>query len=172
MVSIRRPLLTKQSKFSTIVYPAAGLYKVPKYKITGNSIEVQKANDQVEVVDLFGPTPFLDRYIRSNSTFFFDATVLNISQLITSKVVWLVDKEAKIHNLTKKERFEAKSLKITRAGAGVCWVTGISYPFEIRAKLINYRLLLSQYATVVKIDRQWVLYEFTAFKQSLEYLRL
>jgi len=166
-------VLAKKSKFHNITFPAIGLYEVPEVKVTTNQIMVRKQGmSQESVIDDFGPEDFVQRFIDSDPTVFFDATILNLQQLITSRVVWLIDTDSKVHDLRKKELFKAKSLKVVKVGNGVCWAAGISYPFEVKKHLISPKLLLSQYVTVVNIDRQWVLYEFTAFKKEIHDLRL
>ena len=66
----------------------------------------------------------------------FDCTCKNIGEILTSKTKWGLDKNAIIHDLTKKESFIAKNAKIKKIKDNLIWLEKVSYPFKINTDQI------------------------------------
>lgn len=164
------------SKYSNIQFPVFGLLKVPfDTRIKLDSIELQKQE--------FEPYYCIDRYIENRSilqryiqakdeNFMFDVTCLNLSQLISKKVTWCIDAQFKIFNLSTKQTFKARNVKIRKCIKNSIWVDTVSYPFKIKKGLTDPKEILNQYVTIVYIDNMWVLYRFTSFKEPVQSVTL
>ena len=79
----------------------------------------------------------------------------------------MIDSKAKIYDVSKKQKFMAKSLPIVKISKNAVWVPTVSYPFELPVKLIDSKELLNQHLTIVKIDKVWVIYKVTPFKMDV-----
>lgn len=164
------------SKFKGIKFPVFGFFKMPfDLKIRLDSIEVQKQE--------FGSWSTIDKYIEGKSllerylvskdeTFGFDVTCLNLTQLISKKIVWCIDSDFKIYNLSVKQTFKARNVKVRKCRHNVIWVDTVSYPFKLKKGITDYKEILNQYITIVYIDNVWVLYKFTSFKENIESVTL
>jgi hypothetical protein len=164
------------SKFYGIQFPVFGLVKVPfDVRISLDSISVQKQE--------FGPTYKIDHYIEGKSLteryiaakhedFGFDFTCLNMSQLISKKVSWGIDAQFKVYNLSAKQTFKARNVRIRRCVKNTIWVDTVSYPFKIKKGLTDSKEILNQYVTIVYIDNMWILHRFTSFKEPIDSVTL
>jgi hypothetical protein len=165
-----------RSKFYGIQFPAFVLYAVPfDYSVGIETIEIQKREfHDWHMVDRFDRNKtVLERYLTvKSSDINFDATCLNLTQLIRSKAKWLIDSKARIYDISKKQKFEAKSLPIIKTSKNAIWVPSVSYPFKLPKNMIDSKELKNQYLTIVKIDHLWVIYQVTPFKVNIESINL
>ncbi len=165
-----------KSKFYGIKFPAFGLLEPPfNYRVNTETIEVQKKEfGKYFFVDRFDQDKnILQRYLQvKEEDYSFDVTCLNMSQLITKEVKWIIDANFKIYNLSKKQEFKARNVKIRKIRRNVFWVHTVSYPFKIRRGMIDLKELLDQWVTIVYIDNMWHLYKFTPFKSDIESIKL
>ena len=165
-----------RSKFSNISFPAFGLFQAPHdFKITVNTIEIQKKE--------FGAWNAIDRYDKHKTLLeryisvkeegqIFDVTCLNLSQLVSKPVKWVIDAKARIHDLSKKQEFKARNVKVIKVVKNAIWLHSISYPFILRKNILDSKEILNQSATVVYIDNVWIIYKFTSFPETVEMLKL
>ena len=99
------------NKFSKIAFPFFCFEKKPyEINITFDKIEIKRNKDShFETVDhkhFIGD--YFSRLLQMNPRTNFDYTCKNIQEILTSKVKWGLDKNAVIHDLTKKYIFPAK----------------------------------------------------------------
>lgn len=165
-----------KSKFYGIHFPFFGLKAKPySFSFTSNSILVQPKE--------FGPKLLLDVYSDSKSltaryihnkddSFNFDYTCLNMNHLILAKLKWGIDSKARVYNLSQKQTFLARNVKIVRVKGNLLWVSTVSYPFTIKSSLVDTKLLLEQYVTIINIDQNWYLYKFTSFHEKITKVEL
>lgn len=165
-----------RSKFYNITFPAFGLLQTPfDYKITLDTIEIQKKE--------FGGWNSIDRFDRNKTLLeryisvkeegqIFDVTCLNLSQLVSRPVKWVIDARAKIHNLARKQEFKARNVKVVKIVKNAIWLHSVSYPFILPNNIVDPKEILNQHATIVYIDSVWVLYRFTSFPEQVEMLKL
>lgn len=168
--------MSQISKYYGIQFPVFGFLTVPyDIKIKVNSIEIQRQE--------FGSWNYIDKYIEDKSLleryilakeedFGFDVTCLNLTQLITKKVKWGIDSQFKIYNLSSKQTFKARNVKVRKCINSVIWVDTVSYPFKLKKGLTDPKEILNQYVTIVYIDNVWVLYKFTSFSEKIESVTL
>lgn len=126
------------------------------------------------MLDEYSPNmPFLSRYLfQDTGRFTFDYTCRNITQLISKPVKWGIDSKAKIFDLSKKQKFKARNVKIKRVVKNIIWLDTISYPFEIPKNVSVPRDLLNQWVTIVLIDEVWEIYKFYSFSKPTESILL
>lgn len=131
-------------------------------------------NSEWETLDKFEPNkPFLARYLMQDTgTFKFDFTCHSITQLISNKIKWGIDSNAKIFDFKKNQEFKARNLKVRRVVNNIIWLNTISYPFEINKRVAVPNDLINQWATVVLIDGNWELYKFYSFQKPTESILL
>lgn len=168
--------MSQISKYANIKFPVFGLFNTPyDLKININSIEIQKQEfGSWSTIDRFvEDKSLLDRYILAKETDFnFDVTCLNLTQLISKKVKWCIDSNFKIYNLSSKQTFKARNVKIRKCIHNCIWVDTVSYPFKLKKGLTDPKEILNQYVTIVYIDSVWVLYKFTSFEEKIESVTL
>jgi hypothetical protein len=165
-----------KSKFCNITFPAFGLLQTPfDYRITLDTIEIQKKE--------FGSWTSIDRFDRNKTLLerylsvkeegqIFDVTCLNLSQLISRPIKWVIDARAKIHDLSRKQEFKAKNVKVVKIVKNAIWLHSVSYPFVLPSSIIDPQEILNQHATIVYIDSVWILHKFTPFSEQVEMLKL
>lgn len=162
-------LIQGKSKYSNIQFPIFCLKREPySYSVTRDEIYIEtKPGSQYQVDKFQDNTTYLFRYVSIKpDEFQFDATCLNLTQLIKSKVVWGIDAKARVHNLKKKQEFKARSVKIIRVVQDYIWVDSVSYPFKLGIQNVDAETLLEQWATIVYIDQVWHVFNITSFKQE------
>lgn len=164
------------SKYYGIRFPVFGLLNTPyDLKIRLNSIEIQKQE--------FGSWNYIDRFIEGKSlleryvlakddNFGFDVTCVNLTQLISKKVKWCIDSNFKVYDLSNKQTFKSRNVKVRKCINNAIWVETVSYPFKLKKGLTDPKEILNQYVTIVYIDKVWVLYRFTSFKEEVESVTL
>jgi hypothetical protein len=168
--------MSQVSKYYGIKFPVFGLLSVPfDTKIKLDSIEIQKQ----EFEDWY----FIDRYLENKSlleryvlakdqNFGFDVTCVNLTQLISKKVKWGIDSNFRIYNLSAKQTFKARNVRVRKCINNTIWVDSVSYPFKLKKGITDQKEILNQYITIVYIDNMWVLYKFTSFKEKIESVTL
>lgn len=168
--------MSQISKYAGICFPVFGFLTTPyDVRIKLDSIEVQKQE--------FGKWSSIDRFIEGKSlleryiltkdeNFGFDVTCLNLTQLISKKVKWCIDSNFKIYNLSNKQTFKARNVRVRKCRQNAIWVDTVSYPFKIKKGLTDPKEIINQYVTIVYIDKVWVLYRFTSFKEQIESVTL
>lgn len=164
------------SKYYNIKFPVFGLLSVPfDIRIRLDSIEVQKQEfTNWNTIDRYVENKsLLERYIlNKDEDFGFDVTCLNLSQLISKKVKWCIDSNFKIYNLSAKQTFKARNVKVRKCIKNAIWVDTVTYPFKLKKGITDPKEILNQYITIVYIDNVWVLYRFTSFKEEIESVTL
>jgi hypothetical protein len=168
--------MSQISKYYGVQFPVFGLLIIPfDIRVKLDSIEVQKQE--------FCSWNCIDRYIEGKSLleryilakeedFGFDITCTNLSQLISKKVKWGIDSQFKIYNLSAKQTFKARNVKVRKCISNTIWVDSVSYPFKLKKGITDPKEILNQYITIVYIDSVWILYRFTSFKESVESVTL
>jgi hypothetical protein len=165
-----------QSKFFNISFPFIGLKHCPyDYYIRADTIGIKlsQQSDWVIIDKVIEGKSIISRYLESNpEDFLYDATCLNLTQLISKGLAWGIDSKAKIFDLSTPQIFKARSVPVMKAKADLIWVDTVSYPFKIRKSVLDHNLIIEQYTTIVNIDNEWVLYKFTPFKQDIKEIKL
>lgn len=168
--------MRSQSKYFGITFPFIGLKSVPyDFSIRTDSISIKltTSSNWVQIDKFTEGRSLISRYLEGKSEdFLYDATCLNISQLISKRIKWGIDSKAKIFNLSERQEFKARSVPVLKVKEDLIWVDTVSYPFKIKKSLLDPNLILEQYTTIVLIDNNWVLYRFTPFKQDIKVIRL
>lgn len=168
--------MRSQSKYFGITFPLIGLKSVPyDFSIRTDSISIKltTSSNWIQIDKFSEGRSLISRYLESKSEdFLYDATCLNISQLISKRIKWGIDSKAKIFDLSERQEFKARSVPVIKVKEDLIWVDTVSYPFKIKKSLLDPSLILEQYATIVLIDSNWVLYRFTPFKQDIKVIRL
>lgn len=155
------------SKFQGIKFPFFGLDKVPNtVYFTKNEIFVTIGSSSYLLDDKTLPyEDFLTRVacLELNSTYSrlkFKYTALSLDNLITVPVKWGVDSTGKIFDLSKKEKFLVKCVKVDKIEEDLIWVKGISYPFKLKEGLTK-TLNSYMFVILVQIDKDWCIKEFS-----------
>jgi hypothetical protein len=168
--------MSQVSKYYGIKFPVFGLFSVPfDLKIKLDSIEIQKQEfcDWYCIDRYVENKSLLERYILTkDDNFVFDVTCTNLSQLISKKVKWAIDSNFKIYNLSAKQTFKARNVKVRKCIKNIIWVDSVSYPFKLKKGITDPKEILNQYITIVYIDTVWILYRFSSFKEQIESVTL
>jgi len=151
------------NKFSGIIYPFFGIKHKPYnvlYDLT--KIQIQKTytghletvDDKTLEGDYFARLAQMDQRIK------FDYTCKNLQEVIFSGCKWGMDSEANPHDLSQALVASTRCAKVTKVNKNLVWLKNISYPFEIPTK---EKLELNEeiYATLVQIENEWYLKEFS-----------
>ena len=99
------------NKFSNISFPFFSLLQKPyEVNITFNKIQIRRKRfSQLETLDDKGLAgDYFARLMQLDKRGDFNVTCKNIQDCLISKVVWGLDKNAVIHDLTKKNTFPAE----------------------------------------------------------------
>lgn len=162
------------NKFSRISFPFFGLLKVPyEINITFNKIQIRRKRfSQLETIDdksLAGD--YFARLLQLDKHGDFNVTCKNIQDCLVSKVVWGLDKNAIIHDLTKKNTFPAENRKIRKVRDNLVWLDKIAYPFKVNTdQTLHIDDIL--YGRVIYVNNEWFLKEFIMEPVSRNYERL
>ena len=162
------------NKFSRISFPFFGLLKVPyEINITFDKIQIRRKRfSQLETIDdksLAGD--YFARLLQLDKRGDFNVTCKNIQDCLVSKVVWGLDKNAIIHDLTKKNTFKAENRKIQKVKDNLVWLDKISYPFKVNTDQVLF-IEDVLYGRVVYVNNEWFLKEFIMEPVSRNYERL
>ncbi len=162
------------NKFSKISFPFFGLKEKPyDINITFDKIEIKRHKDShFETVDnkrYLGD--YFNRLVQIDPRVKFDNTCKNIEEILTSKTKWGLDKNAIIHDLTKKETFAARNEKIKKVKDNFIWLEKVSYPFKINTDQILF-IEDILYARIVYINKEWYLKEFLMEPKNKNYERI
>lgn len=162
------------NKFTGIKYPFFGIKTKPylvKYDL--DKIYVQKTfTGHLETVDdksLDGD--YFARLANLSQRLKFDYTCKNLQELIFSKAKWGMDCEANPFDLAKPMTVKSYCHRIVKVKDNLIWIKNISYPFEIPT---NETLEIKEevYATLVKVDNEWYLREFSYDTKNIPFMRI
>lgn len=150
------------NKFSRISFPFFGLLSKPyEVSITFSKIQIRRKRfSQLETLDdkaLAGD--YFARLLQLDKRGDFNVTCKNIQDCLVSKVIWGLDKNAIIHDLTKKNTFPAENRKIRKVRDNLVWLDKIAYPFKVNTDQV---LFINDvlYGRVVYVNNEWFLKEF------------
>tara|TARA_Y100000389_G_C17453818_1_gene516669 strand:- start:556 stop:1047 length:492 start_codon:yes stop_codon:yes gene_type:complete len=162
------------NKFSNIKYPFFGIKHKPWNVVYDlHKIQVQRTyTGHLESVDdkrLNGD--YFARLAQMDHRLKFDYTCKNLQELIYSGCKWGMDSEANPHDLSKSLVASVRCAKITKVNENLVWVHKVSYPFEIPTK---EKLELNEdiFGTLVKVDNEWYLKEFSYEPIKTVYARI
>jgi len=166
------------SKFTGIVFPFYGLHVVPVtilYSIDSIRISLNHKSSMVYADDrnkksdnYIGRLASISEEVRIK----YDATALNLEQLINSDIKWGLDKNAQVYDLSNKEKFKFKCTKVMKQKNNLIWVNNISYPFVLPEHLKNIDNIEKLHVFLVYIDLVWHIYKFSMYYSRLEDIRL
>ena len=106
---------------------------------------------------------YFSRLLEMENRIKFDYTCKNIQDVIYSRVKWGIDSIGKIHDLSRMESVKWESRRIRRIHKNLVWLHKISYPFKIDT-LETIEASTDMYATIVYINNEWYIKEFTLDK--------
>jgi len=161
------------NKFSRIAFPFFGLLAKPyEVNITFNKIQIRRKRfSQLETLDdkaLAGD--YFARLMQLDKRGDFNVTCKNIQDCLVSKVVWGLDKNAIIHDLSKKQTFQAENRKVKRVIDNLVWLEKIAYPFKVNTdQTLHIDDIL--YGRVIYINNEWFLKEFIMEPKTRNYER-
>lgn len=162
------------NKFSGISYPFFAIKNKPfKVKYDLDKIYVQKTyTGHLETVDdksLDGD--YFARLASLNQRLKFDYTCKNLQELIYSGAKWGVDRDANPFDLSKPLTVKSYCHKVVKVRQNLIWIKNISYPFQIPT---NETLEIKEdiYATLVKVDNEWFLKEFSYETKNIPFMRI
>lgn len=164
-----------KSKFYGIKYPIFCLKRYPEDVIVKlDTLEVLKdENGSYQTIDVYKENKtVLERYLTSNTSFRFDYTCRNITELARAKPKWGLDFSAKIIDLRKPYVVKARNVKIIRVMENLIWVNSVSYPIELPTTFKYHKDLKDQWVTIMYIDYKWEIYSFTSFEEEVKKLHL
>jgi len=162
------------NKFSTIVYPFFGIKHKP-YNIVYDlkRIQVQRTyTGHLETVDDKSfKGDYFARLAQMDQRLKFDYTCKDLQEVIFSGCKWGMDSKANPHDLSKPLIASTRCDKITKVNENLVWLRNISYPFEIPT---NEKLELNEdiFGTLVKVDNEWYLKEFSYEPTKTVYMRI
>lgn len=173
-----------RSKFYNIKYPIFTLKNSPVDEIfRDKKLFIKKdfiSSDNLLLVDSWDNMPdsnYLKRleYLNSinNYTIKYDYTCTNLSALLLSKSKWGYDSNLNTHYFDNYYKYYKMSYrKIIKVKETAFWVENISHPFELPKFLLNIENLKNLWAGLVYIDFCWHIYEFSAFYNKKDRIRL
>ena len=155
------------SKFNNISYPFFGLTKKPYETIYSlDKIYIRKYKDShLETVDdknISGD--YFYRLLTLDNRLKFDYTCKNLQDVIISNIKWGLDCKAVPHDLSSQESVPADKRKVTRIKGNLIWLKNISYPFILSTNE-SIKVVDELYASIVRVDNEWYIREFTYEKE-------
>ena len=160
--------------FSKIAFPFFGFKEKPyEINITFDRIEIKKHKDShFETVDnKYFIGDYFNRLLQMNPRTNFDYTCKNVEEILVSKVKWGLDKNAIIHDLSKKDTFPARDVKIKKVKDNLIWLEKVSYPFKINTDQILF-IEDVLFARIIYINNEWYLKEFLMEPKTKNYERI
>jgi hypothetical protein len=162
------------NKFTGIKFPFFALRMKPyQVKYALDKIYVQRTfTGHLETVDdktIEGD--YFARLATMNQRLKFDYTCKNLQELVYSKTKWGMDCEANPFDLSKPMTVKSYCHKIVKVRENMIWVKNISYPFEIPT-YEKLEIKENIYATLVKIDNEWFLREFSYDTKNIPFMRI
>jgi hypothetical protein len=151
------------AKFTNIAYPIFTLKHKP-YKIHYDLHKIyctRTPSGHRETVDnkkLAGD--YFARLLQLEQRITFDYTCKSLQDVIYSRSKWGIDKNAMPHNFSKTYKVPAEKRRVTKVSGNLLWLRNISYPFEIPTQE-NIRLDDTLYATIVLVNWEWYIKEFS-----------
>tara|TARA_Y100000389_G_scaffold65682_1_gene61797 strand:+ start:2615 stop:3139 length:525 start_codon:yes stop_codon:yes gene_type:complete len=173
-----------RSKFYNIKYPIFTLKDSPVDEIfRDKKLFIKKdfiSSDSLLLVDSWdnmSDNNYLKRleYLNSvnNYTIKYDYTCTNLSALLLSKSKWGYDSNLNTHYFDNYyKHYKMSYRKIIKVKETAFWVEDISHPFELPKFLLNIENLKNLWAGLVYIDFCWHIYEFSAFYNKKDRIRL
>ena len=155
------------NKFNNISYPFFGLTKKPYETIYSlDKIYIRKYKDShLETVDdknISGD--YFYRLLTLDNRLKFDYTCKNLQDVIISNIKWGLDCKAVPHDLSSQESVPADKRKVTRIKGNLIWLKNISYPFILSTNE-SIKVVDELYASIVRVDNEWYIREFTYEKE-------
>lgn len=164
------------SKFHRVQFPAFGLARAPyQVKIRLNSIYItkQEGEEPSAVDNFFENASLIARYMAvKDDSFTFDFTCLTLTQLISKPIPWVIDSNAIMHDLSKKETFKARNVPIVHVKGSLFWVRSVTSPFKLPTTILDPQELLRQHVTIVYVDGSWTILKFTSFSEPISEITL
>lgn len=162
------------NKFTGIKFPFFALRMKPyQVKYALDKIYVQRTfTGHLETVDdktIEGD--YFARLATMSQRLKFDYTCKNLQELVYSKTKWGMDCEANPFDLSKPMTVKSYCHKIVKVRENMIWVKNISYPFEIPT-YEKLEIKENIYATLVKIDNEWFLREFSYDTKNIPFMRI
>jgi len=162
------------NKFENISYPFFGLKNKPyQVKYDLSKIYVQRSiNSHLETVDdknilgdYFARLATLEKRLR------FDFTCKDLQELVYAGCKWGLDCNANVFDLSRIMTVRTYCHKIVKVRDNLIWVKDVSYPFKVPT---NEKLELNEeiYATLIKIEDEWYLKEFSYEPSNQTYMRI
>jgi hypothetical protein len=151
------------AKFNNINFPIFTL-KCKPYKILYDLHKItciMKPEGHIQTIDdkrLSGD--YFSRLLQLDARVSFDYTCRNVQDLIFTKVAWGIDSKAIPHDFSQLSAATIEKRQVTKVVGNLFWLRNISYPFEIPTQE-NIRLEDSVYATMVFVNGEWFLKEFS-----------
>ena len=162
------------NKFTGIEFPFFGLKTKPyQVKYDLDKIYVQRTfTGHLETVDdksIEGD--YFARLASLGQRLKFDFTCKNLQELIYSKAKWGMDCKATPYDLARPMTVKSYCHRIVKVRENLIWIKNISYPFEIPT---HERLEIKEdiYATLVKVDDEWYLREFSYDTKNVPFMRI
>lgn len=109
---------------------------------------------------------YFARLLQLDTRVKFDYTCRNVQDLIFTKVAWGIDSKAVPHDFSELVAARVEKRQVTKIVGNLFWLRNISYPFEIPTQE-NIRLEDTIYATMVFVNGEWFLKEFS-YDSTLE----
>jgi|TARA_R110000868_G_scaffold174639_1_gene411420 hypothetical protein len=155
------------NKFNNISYPFFGLTKKPYETIYSlDKIYIRKYKDShLETVDdknISGD--YFYRLLTLDNRLKFDYTCKNLQDVIISNIKWGLDCKAVPHDLSSQESVPADKRKVTRIKGNLIWLKNISYPFILSTNE-SIKVVDELYASIVRVENEWYIREFTYEKE-------
>tara|TARA_Y100001938_G_C8065314_1_gene419813 strand:- start:705 stop:1196 length:492 start_codon:yes stop_codon:yes gene_type:complete len=162
------------NKFSTIVYPFFGIKHKPWNVIFDlNKIQIQRTyTGHLETVDdKRYKGDYFARLTQMEQRIKFEYTCKNLQEVIFSGCKWGMDRESTPHDLSQPLVTPTRCAKVVKVNENLVWLKNISYPFEIPT---NEKLELKEdiFGTLVKVDNEWYLKEFSYEPTKTVYARI
>ena len=162
------------NKFTGIVYPFFGIKHKPwNVFFDKTKIQLQKTyTGHYETVDdksLKGD--YFARLAQMDKRLKFDYTCKNIQEVIFSGCKWGMDSKANPFDLSQPLVASTRCAKVTKVNENLVWLKNISYPFEIPT-FEKLELNEDIFGTIVKVENEWYLKEFSYEPIKTVYARI
>lgn len=151
------------SKFDGIVFPFFGLKHKPHkilYDVSKIYVVKYKDSHKQTLDDKSLSGDYFNRLLQLENRVKFDYTCKNLQDIVYSSPKWGVDVTAKPFDLSKKQAVATAVKKVKKSSSNLIWVDSISYPFRLNTRE-NLEINDSMYATLIKVNNEWFIREFT-----------
>jgi len=161
-------------KFKGIKYPFFGLKHKPyQVKYDLNKIYVQKIPyGHFETVDDKSiPGDYFARLATLEHRLKFDYTCKDLQELIYAGCKWGLDCKANVFDLSRAMTVPTYCKKISKVNENLVWIRNVSYPFKIPTQEV-LELTEEIFGTLVKIEDEWYLKEFSYEPAKMTFMRI